>query len=1006
MNIKWKLSLATAFLFALGACSSSSSSAAEDDTEYSSANGGSKGGKSSSSTDSKACKALAEITLAAPSNLQVVKNGENKWVLIWDYSANDDRPETGFVVESLDMSDSLPKWKSVGTTNTAVVMYNLEGESKSGKYYRVSAKDDCGVSKATDMVEIAATGANSTTNADLATPSNLKLENLGDNMWQLSWSYTNNENRPEQGFKLQSLNLDDKSPKWSDDGTTNKGVHVVKIDGNKKGGLLFHVAAKDDKGVSEYSEEITIPRVTDSTSSSSSMDLAIPTSLKIDSIGVNKYQLSWSYADNTNRPENGFRVQALNLTAAKPAWAVIDSTNKGVRFIIIDATKQGGRYIRVAAKDSKGTSTYSSEIQVPQADTTKVAGQEIDLAVPTKLTLTTLGDNQYLLSWSYTNNDKRPENGFKLQSLNFNATNPQWADDGTTNKGVYVIKIDGNKKGGLLFRVAAKDSKGISEYSESITIPSVSDGSGTSSSVDLAVPTNLKADSIGVNKYQLSWSYTDNANRPENGFRLQVLDLSVAKPAWANLDSTSKGVRLYNIDATKHGGKYIRVAAKDSKGVSTYSDEVMVPNADTTKVAGEELDLAVPKNLVLDPLGNNEYLLSWSYTNTPKRPASGFVLQKLYIANGKNWEDIKASVGKDVLFYKLTADSEKYYVRIAAKDSKGISEYSNVIEVPKKGEGEDLTTPPSELSISRIAPSVWELTWNYSVTVENPNRKFIIQSSKLKDFKWVDVGTEIKGNVRNYYIQGRDKIESYYRMAVVNDGDTSAFSDVIQLTPEIKYRDYMALEVPVPSEKFVLGYTTAYEADKDTASKNDITYISATATYTITENYISKYIVESKYTDTVYYEARWFTSLEQYNYYKGSCEGKKKGDKCDSCYWVEPFPYEEPSITKRFNETDFVDKAKTTTIFEFCKDSSGYDADEHSLLYSASTSADKWEEIMAHETGMSMCIPGYVRGICGYYVQLRIVWKDVNGETDWSEWTQPFNVSDISGADDLCNPSK
>jgi hypothetical protein len=75
-------------------------------------------------------------------------------------------------------------------------------------------------------------------------------------------------------------------------------------------------------------------------------------------------------------------------------------------------------------------------------------------------------------------------------------------------------------------------------------------------------------------------------------------------------------------------------------------------------------------------------------------------------------------------------------------------------------------------------------------------------------------------------------------------------------------------------------------------------------------------------------------------------------------------------------------------------------------LYSASTSADKWEEIMAHETGMSMCIPGYVRGICGYYVQLRIVWKDVNGETDWSEWTQPFNVSDISGADDLCNPSK
>lgn len=800
MNIKWKLSLATAFLFALGACSSSSSSAAEDDdTEYSSsAKGESNGGKSSSSTSSAACKSLTEKTLATPSNLQVIKNGENKWVLIWDYSANDDRPETGFVVESLDMSDSLPKWKSVGSTNAAVVMYNLEGESKSGKYYRVSAKDDCGVSKATDMVEIAATGANAITNADLATPSNLKLENVGDNMWQLSWSYTNNENRPEQGFKLQSLNLDDKSPKWSDDGTTNKGVHVVKIDGNKKGGLLFHVAAKDDKGISEYSEEITIPRVTDTTSSSNSMDLAVPTSLKIDSIGVNKYQLSWSYTDNKNRPENGFKLQILDVNAKSPAWAVLDSTNKSVRF--------------------------------------------------------------------------------------------------------------------------------------------------------------------------------------------------------------------FNVDAIKHGGKYIRVAAKDSKGLSTYSDEIQVPDADTTKVAGEELDLAVPKNLVLDPLGNDEYRLSWEYTNTPKRPATGFVLQKLYIANGKNWEDVKASVGKDVQFYNLSAEDCNYYIRIAAKDSKGLSDYSNVIEIPKIGaeEGEEeVATPPSELTISRIAPSVWELSWNYSDASDDPNRKFIIQTSKLKDFKWTGLKSPIDGSVRRYYIQGRDKIETYYRMAVVNGSDTSAFTDAIQLTPDISYRDYMALEVPVPSEKFILRYTTAYEADQDTSTKDDKTYISASATYTITENFISKYIVESEYTDTVYYEARWFTSLENFNYYKGSCEGKKTSDKCDSCYWSETFPYQEPSISKRFSAyDDFADEDKKTTILASCENRYGYEADKHSQLYNASTSAEDWDKIMAQETGMSMCIPDYVRGICGYYVQIRIVWKDINGETDWSEWTQPFNIADISGADDLCSPSK
>lgn len=1008
----WKLGLFAALAFGLNACSESTSADDDDDIIILSSTSNS-GKTTSSSAKGGPCKSVT-ANLSTPTNLNVVKNGDNKWMLIWDYSANDDRPETGFVIESLNMSDKQPKWKAIDSTNAGVNMYNLSGKDKAGMYYRISAKDECGVSKATDMVEIASEGSNTTSNAELAAPSNLKLENLGNNMWQLSWSYTNNDKRPEQGFKLQSLNLDDKSPKWADDGTTNKGVHVVKIDGTKKGGLLYHVAAKDDKGVSEYSEEITIPRVADSTSSTSStnMDLAVPTNLKLDSIGVNKYQLSWSYTDNTNRPENGFRVQALNLTAAKPAWAVIDSTNKGVRFIIIDATKQGGRYIRVAAKDSKGTSTYSSEIQVPNADTTKVAGQEIDLAVPTKLTITSLGDNQYLLSWSYTNNDKRPENGFKLQSLNFNATNPQWTDDGTTNKGVNVIKIDGNKKGGLMFHVAAKDSKGISEYSESITIPSITDSTGTSTntSVDLAVPTNLKADSIGVNKYQLSWSYTDNKNRPENGFRLQVLDLSVAKPAWANLDSTSKGVRMYNIDATKHGGKYVRVAAKDAKGTSTYSSEVMIPNKDTTKVAGQEIDLAVPVNLSLTNLGNNEYMLSWQYTDVAKRPAKGFVLQKLLIANGKSWEDIKATVNKDVLFYKLASDTCKYFVRVAAKDDKGLSAYSNVIEVPKKGEGEDLTTPPTDLAIARIAPSVWELTWKYENNVENANRKFIIQGSKLKNykpenFKWTDVGIEIDGNLRTYYILGKENIETFYRMAVVNDGDTSAFTETVQLTPEIQYRDYMALNVPVPSTKFQKYYINGIESDRDTSTQDDMTFVSTQATYTITGNFISKYIRESEYTDTVYYEARWFTSLEEYERYKFSCEGKTTHEKtCDSCYWIEKFPYEEPSITKGFYaQSDFTSAKKNETVYDACIAEYGYNKTDHLKLYNSNTDHNEWLTIMNNEIATGTCILAYIDDICNYYVQFRIYWKDTNGEEDWSEWTQPYNVGEMSGASDFCS---
>ena len=787
----WKLGLSAILALGLSACSSSSSSSADDDEDIGYSSTEKDSGKSSSSKKSASCKSVT-ANLAVPTNLEVVKNGDNKWVLIWDYSANDERPETGFVIESLDMSDSLPNWKKVGTTNEAVVMYNLSGESKAGKYYRVSAMDDCGVSKATDMVEVTATGANSTTSADLAVPTNLKLENVGDNMWQLSWSYTNNENRPEQGFKLQSLNLDDKSPKWTDDGSTNKGVHVVKIDGNKKGGLLFHVAAKDNNGVSEYSEEITIPRVVDSTSTSTnnSMDLAVPTDLKLDSIGVNKYKLSWSYTDNTNRPENGFKLQSLNLNDKTPKWAVMDSTNKGVNMIVVDATKNGGKYIRVAAKDSKGTSAYSSEILVPVPDTTKVAGQEIDLAVPV--------------------------------------------------------------------------------------------------------------------------------------------------------------------------------------------------------------------NLTLNSLGNNEYLLSWSYTDADKRPAKEFVMQKLYLANGKSWENVKATINKDVLFYKLDADTVDYFIRIAAKDDKGLSAYSNVVQVPKKGAGADIKNPPTNLAISRIAPSVWELSWNYENNVENANRKFIIQSSKLKDFKWVDIGQKLDGNVRNYYIQGRDKIETYYRMAVINDGDTSAFTEAIQLTPEIPYRDYMALNVPEMTSRFTMVFTTLFEADQDTSTKEDRTFTEGIATYTIMNNLISKYIFESEYTKDVHYEARWFTSLEKFNYYKGTCDGMKKSDKCDSCFWEESFPYEEPSISKRISWGDASDEKLSKNIYDSCATETGYEKANHFKLYDPNTDPDEWATIMNAEYDMHFCVQDYARKICEYYVQLRIVWTDINDETDWSEWSKPFNVREINGAKAFC----
>ena len=453
-----------------------------------------------------------------------------------------------------------------------------------------------------------------------------------------------------------------------------------------------------------------------------------------------------------------------------------------------------------------------------------------------------------------------------------------------------------------------------------------------------------------------------------------------------------------------------------------YDDTPVTPTSNSSKKSSSSAgyincntlkeSLAAPTNFSVSKDTDSSWTLSWDYSRNDARPESRFEVQSLDMeTSSPEWES-EGTTNADVTIYKLKGEDKagKYY-RIVATDRCGVSRESNRVQIKSDGYSAvdtgtvEKVDMPTDLAIARIAPSIWELSWKYSDMKDDPNRVFIIQTSKLKDFKWTTIkkadgkDAKIKGNVRSYYIQGRDKIESYYRMAVVNSGDTSAFTEAIQLTPDIPYREYMALDVPVPSTNFTTVFITSLETDRDTSTKDDITFVGGSATYTITEKFISKYIYESEYTDTVYYEARWFTSLENYNFYKGTCEGKKKSDKCDSCYWEETFPYQEPAISKSISVDDFSAADKKTTIFGSCTASTGYVAADHPKLYDPDTSAShraEWAKIMEREINMSICLQSYLRKICGYYVQLRIVWKDKNGETDWSEWTTPFNVGEIA----------
>ena len=829
----WTLGISAAFFCGITACSDTSSSLDDtiisDDDSLSSSSGG-KDGKSSSGTkttssssrDSVACKAVTD-ELTSPTDLNVVKNGDNRWILLWNYEQNDNRPENGFMIEVLDMSDKSPKWQTLDSTSADVTMFNLVGESKASKYYRILAVDDCGNSKPTDMVQVSTAGSGSTTaSAELAIPTDLKLDTLGNNQWQLSWSYTNNSNRPENGFQLQSLDLNDNNPKWVNDVTTNKGVHVVKIDGTRKGGLIYHVAAKDTNGLSEYSSEIRIPSANDNSSTNNDNELAVPTDLKIDSTAVNQWKLSWSYTNNKANPENGFVLQALNLEASDGVkWVDMSSVNQGVHYILVNSTKYGGQYIRIAAKnaDGKQRSAYSEEILIPKAivESGAAATGNDTLAAPTAIKIDSVGENKWQISWSYTNNKANPEKGFVVERLHPDTL--KWVQHVQVNEGVHLVKVEAKEKGGFggyFFRVAAVDAKkNTSNYTTEIQVPNYVDYSKPTDKVDLAVPTALKLDSIGENKWKLSWSYTNISTRPENGFRVETYNLD-NPGSWAKEKDLSKGVHSYTFEVKSSDPmRLIHVLAVDSEGESEYSEGIAIPSyVDYSKPALQE-DLAVPTALKLDSIGENKWKLTWSYTNNTNRPENGFVVETYNIDNPSGWTKVKdLSKGVHSYTFEVASTDPMKLIHVFAKDAEGTSEYSEGIAIPSYIDYTTLyqLSVPTSLKIDSTGENKYLLSWSYTDNPKHKATKFIIQSMDPTTSTWTEIKT-VNTSVKSLALD-----EKYCGMRIhvlATDGtDNSSPSEEVAVPGKKDYSDVYRLYEPtslkldsIGENKFLLSWS-------------------------------------------------------------------------------------------------------------------------------------------------------------------------------------------------------
>ena len=692
---------------------------------------------------------------------------------------------------------------------------------------------------------------------------------------------------------------------------------------------------------------------------------------------------------------------------------------------------------------------------------------DTEIPVPTDLKAVRLSPSIWELSFKVS----EETDGFVVQRLP--QSGGSWSSYAELKSGVTRLILDGSSKAGYYYRVASVMNKKSSAYSDEVLVSDRMDyPSGSELRVPEATPNILQdkvlelvlsggapgkdivkspynldsnGKAVGSVYYQARFVYGSDLTVDTVKFDVDQVSVSKTFKTTADLCNSYAQIRTVWTDKNKvsdysdWSSPMGTKAGTDSKLVNT-NNRCKADTAQNSAVA-EKGGLPGPTNPKVEQLSDGKWMMQWDYTPSEDRPETGFIVQKLDTEKSK-WTDID-STGAGVYRCVLGELTDTYnYFRVVAYDKESRSAYSADVLAANggtaTGDGGQLQTP-SGLTFVRVAPSVWEMSWKYDIAAEKPENQFIIQSSKLKDFEWKTVAT-VKGENRVFLVSGIDKLETYYRIATTDGVDTSLFSDAVQLTNVFPFRADMDPVTPELSVNLALGVYTGYEVNMDTAS-NDRVYVGASVAYDIKKSMVDKNIYESEYTDTVYYEARWFTPT-QYDPRGDQIDLFNDGELGDrdnlGVSWDEAYRYSEPAIAvaSSWGDSTILKNGNVVTIKEKCEEAYGYNeiidgfvtdtlkeddgkvkmengkpvidtldvsASIESIVDGAVT-IDKASFILAERISKNtgLCIQNYVKRLCSYRIQVRIVWVDRNGETAHSEWTLPTGIESGRDADKFC----
>jgi titin len=463
--------------------------------------------------------------------------------------------------------------------------------------------------------------------------------------------------------------------------------------------------------------------------------------------------------------------KASNITAV--SWTA-PATNGGsaITDFKVETSRDGGKTWAVAAKQAPSTSTTLGLTGLAPGTTYQVRVSAINgvgasgfltgelktlgsvASQPLNVSASSVAGTTLTLNWDLpATNGGLAISDYKVAS---------WTVIPHTASAVRTFNVTNlTKNKAYQFRVSAINSLGAGAASDVLKV-------STLATVAVA-PTGFNSTSITTGAATLGWSApTDNGGASVTDYKVEI---SRDGNSWTTVPRTASTSRSQNVTGLAPGTTYqVKVSALNSVGYSTplagsfktlATTPAAITGLNTSNVAGTTLNLG------------------WNLpTNNGGAAISDYSI--LVSSTGSNFKAI-SHTPSNLLTYKVTnlAAGTKYWFKVAAVNSMGLSAYSDPITIVTVG---NAPNAPTSLNATNAAGSQIKLGWKAAaVTGGSAVRDYKIEYSGDNGRNWKTIIKDIS-NATTITTTGLKANTTYLlRVTAINDVGNSPASATLKV---------------------------------------------------------------------------------------------------------------------------------------------------------------------------------------------------------------------------------